>query len=172
VLEKADDVVFLEVEVVLVDARAELHLLDDDDLLLLLGLALLLLFLEEELAVVHDLADGRVRRRRDLDQVEVFLASHLLRLGDRYDSDLLAVCVDQTDFRGTDQIVDAVLGLDRSTVKSRIAAWRENTLFLLDFRVVKIRIKVAGRQVRAVGSGRRAERGESARTPFRGSFFK
>src|ERR1700741_1666542 len=33
VLEEADDVVFLEVEVVLVDAGAELHLLDDDHFL-------------------------------------------------------------------------------------------------------------------------------------------
>ena len=47
VLQEADDVVLLEIEVVLVDAGAELHLLDDDHLLLLLGLALLLLLLEE-----------------------------------------------------------------------------------------------------------------------------
>src|SRR5207247_1001037 len=42
VLEEADDVVLLELEIVLIDARPELHLLDHDDLLLLLGLALFL----------------------------------------------------------------------------------------------------------------------------------
>src|SRR5450759_1141701 len=57
VLQESKDVVLFEVEIVLVDAGAELHLLDDDDLLLLLCFALLFLLLEYELAVIHDLAD-------------------------------------------------------------------------------------------------------------------
>ena len=59
-LEEPDDVVLLEVVVMLVDAGAKLHLLDDDDLLLFLGLGLLFLLLEDVLAVIHDLADRRV----------------------------------------------------------------------------------------------------------------
>ena len=108
VLEKADDVVLLEVEVVLVDAGAELHLLDDDHLLLLLGFGLFLLLLEDVLPVVHDLADRRVGGRGDLDQIEILFAGHVLRLLQRDDADLSALGVDQPDFRDApDHVVDA-----------------------------------------------------------------
>src|SRR5688572_17226464 len=83
VLEEADDVVFLEIEVVLVDSGAELHLLDDDHLLLLFRLGLFLLLLEQVLAIVHDLADRGSGRGGDLDEVEILLTSHLLGLRDR-----------------------------------------------------------------------------------------
>ena len=107
-LEKADDVVLLEVEVVLVDAGAELHLLDDDHLLLLLGLGLFLLLLEDVLPVVHDLADRRVGGRGDLDQIEILFAGHVLRLLQRDDADLGTLGVDQPDFRdAADHVVDA-----------------------------------------------------------------
>src|SRR5438477_5721618 len=127
VLQEADDVVLLEIEVMLVDAGAELHLLDDDHLLLLLRLAGLLLLLEDELSVVHDLAHRRVRRRGDLHEVEVFLSRHLLGLCDRHDADLPSLVVDQTDFGGANELVDAVFGLYGSTVESRSSSWRVNT---------------------------------------------
>jgi hypothetical protein len=120
-------VVLLEVEVVLVDAGAELHLLDDDDLLLLLRFAFLLLFLEEELAVVHDLAHRRVRRRRDLDEIEILLPGHFLGLGDGDDADLRSIRADEAHLGMADQVVDAVLGLNGSTVESRITTWWKNT---------------------------------------------
>src|SRR5204862_4140973 len=99
-------------------------LLDDDHLLLLLRLARLLLLLEDELTVVHDLADGRTGRCGDLDKVEVFLARHLLGLSDRHNADLLSLMVDQAHFGGANQIIDAVFGFCGSAVESRSSSWR------------------------------------------------
>ena len=127
VLQEADDVVLLEVEVVLVDARPELHFFDDDDFLLLLGLALFLLLLKHIFPVVHDLADRRVRRRRDLYEIEVLFSCQILRLLDGNDSDLLAVLVDQADLGGADHVVNSGLGFCGSTVESRSSSWRKNT---------------------------------------------
>src|SRR6185503_6054802 len=90
-----------------------------------------LLLLEDELAVVHDLADRRIRRGGDLDQVEVFFASHFLGLGDRNDSDLFSFEIDQTHLGGADHVIDAIFGLGGSRGESWITAWWENTKFLL-----------------------------------------
>src|SRR5256714_452394 len=84
-------VLHLEVVVVLVGAWSELDLLDDDDHLLLLRLARLLLLLVGELAEVDDAADGRVCRRRDLDQVKPLAARELHGLARVHDAELLAV---------------------------------------------------------------------------------
>src|SRR6185436_7071949 len=65
VLEKALDVLLLELVVVLVALGPELDLLDLDHLLVLPGLARALLLLVLVLAEVHDPADRRVRSRRD-----------------------------------------------------------------------------------------------------------
>ena len=78
--EEAHDVTLLGLVVVRVDLRPELHLLDDGLLLVPARLARLLGGLVLELAVVHDLADRRAGRRRDLDEVEVGL---LRRAGGR-----------------------------------------------------------------------------------------
>src|SRR5687768_3109973 len=148
VLEEADHVVLLEVEVVLVDAGAELHLLDDDHLLLLLGLGLLLLLLEEELAVIHDLADRRIRRRRDLHEVEVLLPGHLVGLGDGDDSNLLSLGIDQAHLGVADQVIDAVFGLRRTAVETWITAWWKNTEVPPRF----LGRSIYGQRVRAVKS--------------------
>ena len=127
VLQEAHDVVLLEFEIVLVDARPELHLFDDDDLLLLFRLALLFLLLKNVLPVIHDLADRRIRRRRDLDEIEVLFPGKVLRLRQRHDSDLLAFVVDQPDLGGPDHVVDSGLGFCWFTVESRSSTWRVNT---------------------------------------------
>jgi hypothetical protein len=64
------------VVVVIVDHRTELDLLDFDDVLSLAGLCRLLLRLEFEFAVIQDLADGRDRIRRDLDEIEPCCLGH------------------------------------------------------------------------------------------------
>jgi len=76
--EELADGLGLEGVVVLLGLGPELHFLELDDRLLLLRLVRLLLGLVLELAVVHDLADRRLRHRRDLDQVE----AELLGLGE------------------------------------------------------------------------------------------
>ena len=105
--EEADDVTLLGLVVVLVDLGTELHLLDDGVGLVASGLAGLLGVLVLELAVVHELADGRARGRRDLDEVEIVLAGELHRLLDADDADLLAVGPDQADLGDADALVDA-----------------------------------------------------------------
>src|SRR5436190_15221637 len=106
VLEEALDVLLLELIVVLVDLRPELDLLDQDHLLVLLGLPAPLLLLVLELAEVHDAADRRHRRRRDLDEVESFLPCDGQGLRRRHDAELLAGVVDDADFADPDALVD------------------------------------------------------------------
>src|SRR5204863_8529356 len=116
----------------IVDAGAEPHLLEDDDLLLLLRLALLLFLLELVLPIIHDLADRRVGSRRDLDEIEVLLSRHVLRLLERDDADLAAVGADEAYFRdASDQVVDSGFWFCGSTVESRSSSWRVNTKVLL-----------------------------------------
>src|SRR5262245_21406866 len=103
--EKALDVLLLELVVVLVDLRAVLDLLDLDDLLVLLGLARALLLLVLIAPEVHDPADRRVRRRRDLDQVEPLLLGNHERLLRRHDAELLAGVVDDPDLAHPDPFV-------------------------------------------------------------------
>src|SRR5205807_8293066 len=68
--EEAQYVVLFELIVVLVHVNAELHFLDGDDLLVLLCRALLLFFLVQELAVILNAANRRIRRRGDLHQIK------------------------------------------------------------------------------------------------------
>ncbi|GLX99327.1 hypothetical protein Hesp01_72770 [Herbidospora sp. NBRC 101105] len=65
-----------------------------------------------ELAVVHELADGRACRRRDLNEIEVGLLGELQGVVDGDDADLLAVRADEADLGDTNTIVDAGLGAD------------------------------------------------------------
>ena len=69
------------------------------------GLRLLLL-LVLVLRVVEDLADGRPRLGRDLDEVELGVGGDPLRFGGVDDADLLAVGADQPHLRNADAVVD------------------------------------------------------------------
>jgi len=93
---------------VLVDAGAELHLLDDDHLLFLLRFPLLFLLLEDVLPVIHDLADRGVGGGGDLDEIEILLSRHVLGLLQGNDSDLAAVGADQAHLGdAADHVVDS-----------------------------------------------------------------
>jgi hypothetical protein len=95
---------------VIVDRRAHLYLFDLDDLLVLARLGGLLLLLILELAIVQDLADRRLRIRRDLDQVEAGGSGALNGVEPADNTDILAVRVDQSDFAGSDRVVDLRAG--------------------------------------------------------------
>ena len=101
------NMVLLELVIVLVDLRSELDFLDLDDVLMLLRFPGALLLLVLILAEVHDPADRRHGRRRDLDQVEPLLLGDGQRLRRRHDAELLAGIVDDTDFADTNAFVDA-----------------------------------------------------------------
>src|SRR5882757_8735240 len=67
----------LHVVIVIVDHRTQLDLLDLDDLLLLARLGGFLLCRILELPVVHNLANGRIVVRRNLDEIHARLKRHL-----------------------------------------------------------------------------------------------
>ena len=88
----------LDVVIVVVDAGAKLDFLDLDGLLLLARFGLLLLLVEAEFAVVEDLADGRRRVRRDLDQIEARLLGGMKGIEEGHDAAILAGLIDQLHF--------------------------------------------------------------------------
>ena len=74
---------------------------------IMIAIGLLLLFLVFQLAVVDDLADGRIGIRRHLDQVETGLGRGFKGCVGGHDALLLAVFVDQKDPRYADIPVGA-----------------------------------------------------------------
>jgi hypothetical protein len=70
-------------------------------------LARALLFLVLVLPEVHDAADRRHGARRDLDEIEPFLARDHQRLLRRHDAELLAEIVNHPDLAHADTLVDA-----------------------------------------------------------------
>jgi hypothetical protein len=70
-----------------------------------MGLFLLLIL---ELAIVHQAADGRLRGRRDLDQVDVFLFCQTQGVEQLDDAERFSLNPGQPDFRCADLAVDAV----------------------------------------------------------------
>ena len=107
-VEELDQLLQLDLVVALVRTRPELDLLDLDLLLLALRLVLFLLLAVAELAVVHQLADRRVRERRDLHQIHVCFLRQLERFHYRFDPQLVTVFRYQSHLRGGDFPVDAL----------------------------------------------------------------
>jgi len=80
VVEKAQNVVLFGFVIVVVHINAELHFFDYDFGLVLFGFAFLFFLLVEELAIVHDAANGRDRGRRNFHQIQVLLTSQFERV--------------------------------------------------------------------------------------------
>src|SRR5581483_1894965 len=111
-LEEAADVSALGLVVMGVDLRPELLLLDHGEHLVAARLAGLLRALVLELAVVHELADGRPGLRGDLDEVEIRFPGQPQRVVDAHDADLLTVRPDEAYLGHPDPVVDARLCAD------------------------------------------------------------
>ena len=103
------DVALLGAVVVRVDLQPETDLLEDRVRLVPPGLTGLHVCFVLELAVVHDLADGRTSVRGHLDEVEVGVLGQAQGVLHADDADLLAVGADQADLGDADPIVDAGL---------------------------------------------------------------
>jgi len=88
---KLDNVAQLDLIVVLIRSRTKLDFFDLDNLLLLFGLCQTLGFLILELAKVHQAADWRRCHRRNFNQIDAGLLSHLQPLTSRKYSELLAL---------------------------------------------------------------------------------
>ena len=106
-LDEPLNVVLLERVIVLVDLGPELDFLDLDDVLMPLRFPGALLLLVLVLPVIHDPADRRDRRGRNLHEVEPFLPGDRQGLRRRHDAELLARVVDHADFTDADAFVDA-----------------------------------------------------------------
>ena len=98
--------VLFELVIVIVHIDAELHFLDNNLLLILLGDAILFLLLIQELAVVHNAADRRLCRGRNLNQIQILLASHLQCFKRREDPNLFPFVVNHANFAATNLFID------------------------------------------------------------------
>ena len=90
-LEELDGMFELEVVIMVIRLRTETDFLDLLLLLVSLRLFLFLLLRVEELLVINNTADRRIRCSRNLDEVEVLLISHLHSLLKRVDALLYIV---------------------------------------------------------------------------------
>src|SRR3989454_3046451 len=124
----------------------KLHLFDVDLLLLELGFVSFLRLAVLELAVVHQLADGRLGKRSDFHQIDFGLLGHFQGLGDRHDAGLLAGGSDQAHFGRVDLDVDALRSLRGDVASSR-----------------KLKTKPHSPLWPRCGGGRRSPAGTSAR---------
>ncbi len=106
-LEKSKHGAHLHIVVMHVDVRAHLDFLDLDGLLLLARLVGLFLGLILEFAVVEELAHGRLRVRRYLDQVKTCLLGHLDGFVRGNDAALFALGVYEQHGRLIDHVVYA-----------------------------------------------------------------
>ena len=104
---EAKRILELHVEIMLLNVRPQLDLLDRDDLLLLLRLFLPLLLLVTVLAEIHDAADRRLCLRRDLDEIEMLLFRHAQGVARRHDAELLAGRARDAHLANADFFVDS-----------------------------------------------------------------
>ncbi|GAA2837282.1 hypothetical protein GCM10010471_19020 [Leucobacter komagatae] len=89
----------------LVNLQAEANLLEDGVRLVAARFLGLLSCLVLELAKVHDLGNGRLRVRRNLNEIEIRLCSKAQRSIDRHDSDLLATGSYQSHLGNADSVI-------------------------------------------------------------------
>ena len=106
-IEETQHVILLGLVIVVVHINTELDLFYGDGLLMLLGFALFLFLLVEILPVVHDAAHGRLRGRRNLNQVQILFAGFFDGFVRRHDAKLLPFVVNHADFARPDTIVRA-----------------------------------------------------------------
>ena len=106
-LEEAQDVTLLGLVIAHIDLGSELHFLDFDLGLVLTSLLGLHGLLVLELAVIHDLANRRIRVGSDLHQVKVLVIGDALRITCVEQTELRSIDADKTNARGANLIVDA-----------------------------------------------------------------
>ena len=111
-LQEPDDVIFLEFVIMLIRVGPKLHFLDRDVLLVLLGLVKFFVHLIEVLTVIHDPANRRSCRRRNLYQVKAPFFGNLQCLLRGHDSELFVFGSDDAHFSSPDSLVDPYVFVD------------------------------------------------------------
>ncbi len=99
----------LRFKIMVPDVGSELDLLGLDSMLAPFGLFRLFVPLEDELAVVHDLAHWRAGVGCDFDQIEAPLAGNSSGFVGFDNANLLAVGIDDSDWSEADSFVDAMI---------------------------------------------------------------
>src|SRR6185436_18470230 len=117
--QEADEITHLDLVITLSRTGTKLHFLDLDLLLLALRRMGLLVGLEEELAVVHDAHDRRLRRRRDFDEIEPCGGRHLERVVPAHYAGLAPFGIDHSQL-GCGDFLIALYALRRCTSDASI----------------------------------------------------
>jgi len=95
----------LGVEIADINTRRHPDFLDLHHVLVLLRFLFPLALLKTELAVIHQLADGRDSLGRDLDKIQTLLIGNLQRLIGRHDTELFTFGTDQSDLLVVDILI-------------------------------------------------------------------
>ena len=97
----------LNLAVMIVYLGAKANLLEGNDMLFLLAFFRLALLLVDPLSIIHNPADRRLGRRRDLDEIQARLVGPVLGLLDGDDADLLIVLINQPYGADADLLIDS-----------------------------------------------------------------
>jgi hypothetical protein len=89
----------------------------------LLGLALFLFLLVQKLPVIHDAANRRLRRGRDLYQVQILFAGHFERFKGRQNADLFAFITNHANFFRANALVCADKTLVDTNLRPSLTEW-------------------------------------------------
>lgn len=116
VFQKLLSVFQLYVEIVFADAGRHTDFLDLHNVLVAASFLFPLELLEAVLAVIHDLADGRLGTRRDHDKIQTFLHRDLQRRFGTHNAELFALVADESDLLFINFFIDLMSRVtDRKT---------------------------------------------------------
>jgi hypothetical protein len=105
--EEADDLILANLIIVLGGGGPELHFLERRTPAAFALFVRLLVRLVEKLTIIGDFANGRVRRRRNLHQIQTALTSEADRFKGLHNAELGAFFVNHTDFARSNPVIDA-----------------------------------------------------------------
>jgi len=111
-------VILLGLVIVVVHIDAELDLFYGDRLLVLLGFALFLFLLVEILPVVHDAAHGRLRGRRNLNQIQILAFGQFERFERGHYANLFTLVSDHANLASS----NAVIGSNKTFIDTVLRA--------------------------------------------------
>jgi len=137
-LEEAPRRTHPDLQIVIISAGPNPHLLDFRDVLILLGVPGALVLLELELPQIGDAAHGRIGRGRDFDQIKPCLFGSANSFLDRQNPDLSAIRVEDADLGDT----NLAIGTRTSGGwRARYEWWTRNRRFslLTDVRYMEYR---------------------------------
>jgi len=114
IFQKLDGVADLGFDVVRADGGAEANRFHIPAFLLLLGFLREFLLFVAVAPVVQNATHGRVRRRRDFDQIQSFILGDFEGATDMHHAQLLAVYIDDPHLFGADAVIDSQFLLNGS----------------------------------------------------------